>query len=271
MKKLFLLTVLSSAALFPFSIPLKMKQLLGFKTKQQTIITPRVAIIQLMDPINTAIANNIFLAVKDSNIDGIILLINCNGGELGFFSVIHDVIKKATSFKPVIALIHSGGLSGGYLIASAADYILAHSGSSIGNIGAFSAVERYSNVKVKDNIVDAELKVELFRKGKFKALYSPYAKDLSPEEKSYIESCLDISYTYFKETVAENRGLDLAYSDIWAEGKIFCPTEAIKLNLIDAMGTYFEAEEKIIELISQQNPTNQYTPHIEFIHDIGNT
>lgn len=234
---------------------------------QIPLIKPKVAIIEITDSSDFKKTNlSLIDAAKNNTISGIILIIDSGGGSIGPYSVLHDLIKKITTTKPIIALILGDALSGGYLIASATNYIIAHNGSGIGSIGIFCEIRRYKETTQKTNEIEAQMTIEVFKAGKFKTIYHPYEKDLSDAEKNYIKEGLDKAYQTMKKIIASNRNLDLEHSTEWAEGKIFFAAEALELGLIDEIGTCFDAENKIIELISQRKPLNRFATEIEPIY-----
>lgn len=191
----------------------------------------------------------IISAVKDSAIKGIILLINCRGGSMTTFSMLHDTIKKARQFKPIVAVV-THAVSGGYLITAPADYVIAHSCSEVGSIGVIMELKHFKNACLMGDGLEAEYNSILFKAGEFKDIYQSYGRgELSEKEKSYLQKGVDDAYDAVVALVAEDRGLNKEEADIWANAKEFMAHEALELGLIDQIGTLFDAEEKIVELI----------------------
>lgn len=212
-----------------------------------------VEVISLIDPINFQEASlNLIAAAKNNQIAGIIIIIQSGGGATSSFSVLHDLIKKISTIKPVVALVAGVACSCGYMIASAADYIFAHSFSELGSIGVMIELQKWKDTRIKVN-VDAKMDPELFTAGKFKAIFNVY-KTLSEEDRAYIQKIIEVEYQQFITLVAENRNLNRNEHEQWAEAKIFTAPEALELGLIDKIGTIFDAEAKILELIQQRNP-----------------
>ncbi len=227
----------------------------------------KVVAIEMYDPINfKECAMQLFNATKDPNVVGVILMVNSSGGSTGDFSVLHDMIKKLASMKPVVCLVMGRAYSGGYLIASAANVVLAHSVSGIGSIGVERHVDRYNNVHIKDGQIRADLKAELFKAGEFKDLGNPFSSDLNENQRSFIQAELMKKYSSFITFVAHNRHLQKDDYKTWAEGKDFDASEALELGLIDEIGTIFDAEERIKELIVRRNPNGGSTDDIEFVY-----
>jgi len=225
-----------------------------------------VAVIELVDPINFKDSVvHLISAAKNPAVDGVVLMINCGGGSTGAFSVLHDHIKKLATLKPVVALVGESAGSSGYLITSAADYIIASGCSNLGCIGTVWEIATYKNPKYKGNNLEAGIDVEQFNAGEFKSVGSPY-HPLSNKDKEYIKKYIARIYQYFLETVAANRKLDMKKYKEWAEAKLFISPDALKLGLIDAIGTFFEAEEKVLELICKRNPEKTFAPTLELIY-----
>ena len=192
-------------------------------------------------------------AAKDKNIRGILLIIDCPGGDAARFSSIHDLIKKIKKTKPIVGLVVGYAASGGYMWASATDYIIASSFAHVGSIGVSMTKETYKKMRRTGN-VEAEVDIEMFFAGEFKDLFCDYRSKLTNSQRQFIEATLEKHYQLFLQMVAENRGLDLNECKKWAEGKLFLAPEALSLGLIDEIGTLFEAEQKLIELINIRNP-----------------
>lgn len=240
-----------------FSNLLRKKEQTEIQDKTHLDTNCKVAIIYVPENLDfKQLTLNLVGAVKDKEIKGIILMISNFGGSFGAYSAIHDLIKKITEIKPVIALISDGACSCGYLIASPANYIIAHRGSSIGHIGLYSQICKYKNPKQKGE-VQADMNFEIFQAGEYKMLYNSYSKDLTEEQKKYVQERLDKDYEVFLNMVSENRKLDLAKCKDWADGKIFNGHDALALGLIDEIGTILDAEKKIIEL-AMPNADNKH-------------
>ncbi len=113
---------------------------------------------------------------------------------------------------PVIASIGNVGASGGYYIACAAEKIFANPGSITGSIGVVAEFASYEKL-----LEWAKVDVEVLKSGKFKDVGSPY-REMSPEEREYMQGLIDNVYSQFKSAVAESRGLGAAEVDKIADG-----------------------------------------------------
>ena len=99
-------------------------------------VPPTVALFYLNEEIDFKKTMMDLVAIaKDKSIHGILLIIDSSGGSATKFGTLYDLVKRITQIKPVIILIEGVAMSGGYLLATAGDYIIAHQGSEIGSIG----------------------------------------------------------------------------------------------------------------------------------------
>ena len=264
MKKIVLLFVALQAPLYSFNVQDYLPKI--FQPKEITkAITPKIAILPIDKVVDfKKVTANLVAASKNKEILGIVLVINNYGGQVGAYSVLHDVIKKISQTKPIISLIEQGAYSAGYLIASASNYIIAYSISDVGNIGVILEVTRYKNPKLKTDVL-ADMNVELLQAGDFKTVLHHYGKELLSSERDYVQDLIDQTYHQVLEKVATNRNLDLTAYKEWAEGKVFIAPEALKLGLIDEIGTIFDVQKKMFDFITKKNPAIVYSEDIDFI------
>lgn len=254
-----------SLLLIPFSI--SCVSLKWFSKPQKPVqLPPRVVIINIYNDLDfTKCSKELINAKKQANIVGVILRINNHGGSGWDFSVIHDLIKNLATSKPVVCLVEGCALSAGYLVASSGNFIFAHSCSGIGGIGVILQIDRHYNPKVKKDGWQADLKEEIFSAGEFKGIYQVCSPELTDRQRIYLQERLMKDYQDFIKLVSQNRNLNKDDYKVWAEGKIFNPQEGLELRLIDGIGTIFDAEEKIKQLIVERDPNFKAIDDIEFV------
>lgn len=167
-------------------------------------------------------------ADKNKQIKVIVLEINSPGGSAVASDEIAAAVKKAD--KPVIALIREVGASGGYWVASAADYIIANRMSITGSIGVISSYLEFSQL-----MEDYGVGYERLVAGKYKDLGTPLKK-LGENEKTILQGKLDRIHQYFIEEIAANRNLEVAAVEKLATGEFFLGVEAYNYGLVDELG-----------------------------------
>ena len=232
------------------------------------VLAPSVALIEINGEIGADYAADLVKLIKkadkDSQVKAIVFEINSPGGTVLASKEIANTIKEAK--KPTVAWIREVGASGAYWVASAADNIVADETSIVGSIGVIGSYLQFAGLFDKYGIT-----YERLVSGQYKDAGSPY-KELTGEEKNYLQSKIFSLKQLFVAAVAENRDLDEKYVNSLATGEIFLGSEALKLKLIDELGgkqeaqkaaeklaklkesrlVKYEAEKGVFDLLSQQ-------------------
>lgn len=112
---------------------------------QATVKIPAIVkLIYINDPVNfNSVMIDLVNASRNNYVHGILLAIDASTANMPRFGMLQDLIKNISARKPVVALITGVALSGGYMAASAANYIIAGSNSEIGEIGICYEVLKY--------------------------------------------------------------------------------------------------------------------------------
>lgn len=178
-----------------------------------------------------------FIAEAEENpqIEAIVLDINSPGGSAVASDEIASAVKKAE--KPVVALIREVGASGGYWVASAADYIITNRMSITGSIGVISSYLEFSGLMEEYGIG-----YERLVSGERKDLGIPYKK-LTDDEKQLFQWKLDRIHQFFIEEIAQNRNMEQQDVEELATGEFFLGVEALSLGLVDALGDQAAVED----------------------------
>ena len=120
--------------------------------------------------------------------------------------------------------------SGGYIIAIAADHIVAQETSLVGSIGVLF---QYPNVT--DLLKTVGVKMEEIKSSPLKAAPNGF-EPTSPEARAAIEAIVSDSYAWFRGLVKARRHMDDATLDKVADGRVFTGRQAVPLKLIDELG-----------------------------------
>lgn len=195
-------------------------------------------------------------AEKNSEIKVILLEINSPGGSAVASDEISSAIKRAD--KPVIALIREVGASGGYWIASAAEYVIANRMSITGSIGVISSYLEFSGIMDKYGVGYERLVA-----GEKKDLGNPYTQ-LSEEDRELLQGKLNRIHDFFIEEIAENRGIESSKIKKLATGEFFLGVEALELGLVDALGDKEAAEKYMKEKYGIAKPD-----YVEYKKEVG--
>ncbi len=173
-------------------------------------------------------------AASDPTIDMIMLEINSPGGSAVASDEIASAVLKVD--KPVVAVIREAGASGGYWVASSADYVIANKMSITGSIGVISSYLEFSGLMEQYGV-----RYEQLTAGEYKDMGTPY-RALTYEEKNKMTSKLDRVHEFFIQEVAKNRNMTLEAVRELATGEFYLGVEAKELGLVDELGGQDEAE-----------------------------
>lgn len=175
-------------------------------------------------------------ARKDRTIKAVILEINSPGGSPVASDEIGQAVQELRAAnKTVVAWIREVGASGGYWIAANTDHIVANRMSITGSIGVTGSYFGFEEFIDEHNITYRRLV-----SGEKKDIGSPF-RDMSEEERKFIEEKLDSIHWFFVDEVARNRNIPFEDVEALATGEYFLGFEALEAGLIDELGGYDEA------------------------------
>lgn len=172
---------------------------------------------------------------KDDSVKAIVLRINSPGGGVGPSQEIYEEVRKLKGKKPVVSSMGAVAASGGYYIACASQKIYANPGTITGSIGVIMQF-----VNVKDLIEKIGIKGVVVKSGALKDAGSPI-REMSPEERQYLQAVIDNVHGQFVQAVADGRKLDIEAVRKLADGRIFSGEQAKALGLVDALGNQEDA------------------------------
>ena len=172
---------------------------------------------------------------KDDSVKAIVLRINSPGGGVGASQEIYEEVRKVKDKKPVVCSMGAVAASGGYYIACASKKIYANPGTITGSIGVIMQF-----VNVRELIEKIGIKGFVVKSGELKDTGSPL-RDMTPEERAYLQGVIDNVHGQFVRAVAEGRKLDVEAVRRIADGRIFTGEQAKALGLVDALGNQEDA------------------------------
>lgn len=195
--------------------------------------------------------------LQDAEIKALLLKIKSPGGLPGTAQSLFKEIMKFGEKKPVIAYIEDIGASAAYYVALGAQTIIANPSALVGSIGARMLEGNIGKFLKAHNIELGEVS-----SGKYKTTTS-FLREKTSQELQYLQTLSDDIYHQFVRDVAERRKLSSHSSD-WADGKIFTGNQALKLKLIDKVGTFSDVKEELINAIIERN--QKITGEIKLIY-----
>jgi protease-4 len=172
---------------------------------------------------------------KSDRVKGVILAIDSPGGTTAGGESIYDEVRKVAADKPVVAQVGTLAASAGYMIASAADHIVARKSSIVGSIGVLIQFPDVTGLMDKLGV-----KLEEVKSAPLKAEPSPF-NPTTDDERAMVRKLILDSYDWFVGIVAERRSMTRPEVLALADGSIFTGRQALANRLIDEVGGEDEA------------------------------
>ena len=202
---------------------------------------------------------------KSKKIKGLILTVNSGGGDAASSEMLMYAVDKIRKIKPVFAVIEGVGASGAYWVASACTKIYAMNTSIIGSIGVIGITPN-----VKELLNKIGVRIDIVKMGEYKDMLSPFS-DPEMNGKEKYKEILEYSYSVFKSSVAQNRGLPAEVVDKVATGELFSPISALNHHLIDKIGNYDDALKDLVMSYGLRGKIKAYAPRRAMLERIVNS
>lgn len=174
---------------------------------------------------------------KDDKVKAIVLRVNSPGGSALASESIWREVDLAKKVKPVVVSMGDYAASGGYYISAAADSIFADPATLTGSIGVFGLIPSFQK------LFNEKLGIhfEAVKTAKFADMDVDMDRPLSEEEKVIIQGGVNKIYQVFLKRVADGRKIDVAQVDSIGQGRVWTGEQAVKLKLVDRIGTLDQA------------------------------
>ena len=172
----------------------------------------------------------------DSTVKAVVLSVASPGGSVAASEKIRTEIDLLRKVKPVIASYGNYAASGGYWISNSCDKIFSDKSTLTGSIGVFSMIPDFSGTAEKVFHVG----VTNVGSSRHSDMYS-LTRPLDAEETAYMQRSVDDIYEAFLENVSAGRGMDKAEIDEIAQGRVWTGSDALKIGLVDEIGTLADA------------------------------
>jgi protease-4 len=189
-----------------------------------------------------------------SGAKAVIVHVNSPGGTTSGSEELYDSLTRLKEQKPTVVVVDGLAASGGYIVALAADHIVAQETSLVGSIGVLF---QYPNVT--DLLKTLGVKIEEIKSSPLKAAPNGF-EPTSPEARAAIEAIVLDSYAWFKGLVQKRRSLEPAMLDRVADGRVFTGRQGIELKLVDELGD----ERSAIAWLAKEKGIDAKTPVRDF-------
>lgn len=172
----------------------------------------------------------------DNRVKAVVFRVNSPGGSSLASAVIWREVQLTKQVKPIIVSMGDYAASGGYYISCAADSIIAEPNTITGSIGIFSILpnmQKFFNDKLG-------VTFDGVKTGKFADL-GDISRPLTPEERMILQNQVNRGYDEFTGAVAQGRHKTQAYINSIGQGRVWTGTQALKLGLVDRLGSINDA------------------------------
>lgn len=179
---------------------------------------------------------------EGEDVAGVIIHLNTPGGTTGTSEETAMMVEKVRAKGiPVVASMADVCCSGGFWIASACDYIFANRTTMTGSIGVIMQLPNINGLSDKLGVKQVTVKA-----GKMKDIGNPF-RDLTEEEREFLQEHAEETHEIFKEAVRKNRK-DIP-SDVpeISDGRPFSAEFALQNHLIDEIGTFYDALDYLLK------------------------
>ncbi|MCG3657627.1 signal peptide peptidase SppA [Aliarcobacter butzleri] len=224
-----------------------------FNSDEERISTKSTANLQKIELVGPIIdvsktLENIEKAKTDTNIKGVLLVVDSPGGAVAPSVEVAYAIKELKQIKPVVVYASGVIASGSYYASIWADKIIANPGSMVGSIGVIM-----QGVNTKELMDKIGIQTQTVKAGKYKESGTPTRKWTEYEEKQ-LQSVIDDTYNMFITDVATARNLDIKNYTSFADAKIFTSKQAKDVGLVDEVANITVAQKTLAELSKVENP-----------------
>ncbi len=226
-----------------------MNLLMGIEPTRRRSTRPKIAVIHasgmIMSGASTSdmFGNNVLgsetlikairTAGSDSSVKAIVLRVDSPGGSALASDLMWRALEKVD--KPVVASMGDVAASGGYYISMGADTIFAEPGTLTGSIGVvggkFALKGLYDKIGISTSVI---------HRGKNSGAMSTLESFSETERKAMVKLLHDV-YDQFTQKAAKGRKMDHAKFEKLARGRVYTGAMAVKIGLVDKLGTLDDA------------------------------
>ena len=182
---------------------------------------------------------------ENKSIKAIVLRLNTGGGGVIASEKIRRKLIQIKNKHDIKIVVSMGDMtaSGGYWVSTAADYIMANSNTITGSIGVYSIKLTAENTKEDLGVATDSIQ----SKNASTQHASIFQKLEKIDIEQHTEEVTNI-YHNFLNLVSKSRNISISKADDIAQGQLWTGNQALKIGLIDEIGTLNQAIIKAAEL-----------------------
>lgn len=198
-------------------------------------------------------------AAADSEVRGILLLVDSPGGSVLGTLEVAQAVAAAQAKKPVHAYGRDEIASCAYWIGSQAGRVTTNAVAHVGAIGVYSVL-----LDASEAAGAAGLRFVVVKSGEFKGAGMP-GTEITDGQLAYFQSLIDDCNAEFKAAVASGRAgrLSAAQVNEVADGRCHIGAKAAALGLTDGVGTYQDALAVLVAEVGAAEPRQPDEPAVD--------
>jgi protease-4 len=226
-----------------------MNLLMGGESQKRVGSKPKVAVVHAVGMIMSGKSSASFFggetlgsetfikavkqAAEEKSVKAIVIRVDSPGGSALASDLMWRALQKAG--KPIVVSMGDVAASGGYYISMGANHIFAEPGTLTGSIGVVGGKVAIGGLLEKVGITTS-----VISRGKNSGIMSMMS-GFTPNERQAMQRMLDEIYGQFTRKAAEGRKMEYGKLEKLARGRVYTGAMAIKLNLVDELGTLDDA------------------------------
>ena len=191
----------------------------------------------------TEVCKDLEELMNNDDVKAVVLRVNSPGGSAYASEQIWRAVTNLKAKKPVVVSMGGYAASGGYYISCNANYIYSEPTTLTGSIGIFGMFPDVSQLLTeKLGVKFSEVKTN--KHSNFGTISRPF----NAEELALLDNYIGRGYELFRQRVADGRKLPVAQVEEIAQGHVWVGNDALKIKLVDAIGSLDDAVKKAAQL-----------------------
>ncbi len=179
---------------------------------------------------------------QDENLGALVLFVDSGGGAATAAEAMRSALAELAQKVPVVVYMNGVAASGGYLVSTAAQHIVAQPGTITGSIGVVLAKAIAGELRSKLYVRSVE-----FLRGNNADILS-VTKPFSESQRTWFQESIERTYDIFVDHVARAREMETDAVDAIGGGRVWTGAQALENGLVDELGGFDVALKKAREL-----------------------
>jgi protease-4 len=180
--------------------------------------------------------------IEDEKAAAVILFIDSPGGSAAASEAMTSALEQLAKTRPVVVYMNAVAGSGGYYIATPAQYIVAQPGTITGSVGVINGKAFTPGLFQRLHVNRLN-----FWRGRNATIFADTAP-FNDEQRKTVRKIIERIYDQFVERVANSRGMSTEAVDAIGSGRVWTGEQALANGLVDELGNLDTAARKAREL-----------------------